>query len=145
MPRILTHLYESAKLVSKMIRGNTWRTPKGFYKHFYLGQAFKDKQEIREKRWQQVKDQEMNARSNSYEEQKEEKLLQLEAQMLTKSTLIEELTQAIYQESSEERILILREQIQTLRRELERLWQQQSLIEQESEQKRLLEAIKRCA
>ena len=42
-----------------MIRDNRWYTPKGFYKHFYLGQEFKD-QQLREERWNEEKNNEMN-------------------------------------------------------------------------------------
>ena len=127
-----------------MIRKNLWRTPKGFYKHFYLGQNFKDQQELREKRWQKQKNYEMNPNQEIIEEQKDERLIQLEVQMLEKSTLLDTLTQSIYQQSSEEVIVTIRERIQEVRRELEHLWHQQFLIEQEVEFQ-TLNAIKRCA
>tara|TARA_B100000949_G_scaffold234571_1_gene254041 strand:- start:1274 stop:2452 length:1179 start_codon:yes stop_codon:yes gene_type:complete len=131
-------------IFAKMIRKNLWRTPKGFYKHFYLGQNFKDQQELREKRWQKQKNYEMNPNQEIIEEQKDERLIQLEVQMLEKSTLLDTLTQSIYQQSSEEVIVTIRERIQEVRRELEHLWHQQFLIEQEVEFQ-TLNAIKRCA
>ncbi|HEM6966035.1 TPA: helix-turn-helix domain-containing protein [Legionella pneumophila] len=131
-------------ILSKMIRENRWRTPKGFYKHFYLGQDFKDQQELREERWQQQKNNEMNPNQEIMEEQKDERLIQLEVQMLEKSTLLDTLTQSIYQQSSEEMIVTIRERIQEVRRELEHLWHQQFLIEQEIESQ-ILSPIKRCA
>ena len=131
-------------ILSKMIRENRWRTPKGFYKHFYLGQDFKDQQELREERWQKQKNSEMNPKQGIIEEQKDERLIQLEVQMLEKSALLDTLTQSIYQQSSEEVIVTIRERIQEVRRELEHLWHQQFLIEQEIESQ-TLNPIKRCA
>jgi hypothetical protein len=128
-----------------MIRENRWRTPKGFYKHFYLGQDFKDQQELREERWQKQKNNEMNPKQGIIEEQKDERLTQLEVQMLEKSTLLDTLTQSIYQQSSEEMIVTIRERIQEVRRELEHLWHQQFLIEQECEQQDILNHTKLCA
>lgn len=131
-------------ILSKMIRHNQWRTPKGFYKHFYLGQYFKDKEELREERWQNLKNNKINYLNENIAEQKEERVIQLESQMFEKSTLIYELTQSIYHQSSEEIIMTLRERIQELRHELESLWHEQFLIEQEIEQSSL-NSIKRCA
>ena len=131
-------------ILSKMIRENRWRTPKGFYKHFYLGQVFKDQQELREERWQKQKNNEINPNHEMIEEKKDERLIQLEAQMLEKSSLLDTLMQSIYQQSSEEVIVTIRERIQEVRRELEHLWHQQCLIEQEIESQ-TLSLIKRCA
>lgn len=128
-----------------MIRENRWRTPKGFYKHFYLGQDFKDQQELREEKWQKQKNNEINPNQEIIEEQKDERLIQLEVQMLEKSTLLDTLTQSIYQQSSEEVIVTIRERIQEVRRELEHLWHQQFLIEQECEQQDILNHTKLCA
>ncbi|HDV5711175.1 TPA: helix-turn-helix domain-containing protein [Legionella pneumophila] len=132
-------------ILSKMIRENRWRTPKGFYKHFYLGQDFRDQQELREERWQQQKNNEINPNQEVMEEQKDERLTQLEVQMLEKSTLLDTLTQSIYQQSSEEVIVTIRERIQEVRRELEHLWHQQFLIEQEYGQQDILNHTKLCA
>ncbi|MFS9378591.1 helix-turn-helix domain-containing protein [Legionella pneumophila] len=132
-------------ILSKMIRENRWRTPKGFYKHFYLGQDFKDQQELREERWQKQKNNEMNPNQEIMKEQKDERLTQLEVQMLEKSTLLDTLTQSIYQQSSEEVIVTIRERIQEVRRELEHLWHQQFLMEQECEQQDILNHTKLCA
>ena len=120
-----------------MIRENHWRTPKGFYKHFYLGQDFKYQQELREERWNEQKNNEMSPKQGIIEEQKDERLTQLEVQMLEKSTLLDTLMQSIYQQPSEEMIVTIRERIQEVRRELEQLWHQQSLIEQQDQQEPL--------
>ncbi|HHI9989659.1 TPA: helix-turn-helix domain-containing protein [Legionella pneumophila] len=132
-------------ILSKMIRSNQWRTPKGFYKHFYLGQDFKDQQELREEQWKNQKNNEINSINEIIEEQKDERLIQLETEMLEKITLIDELTQSIYHQSSEEMIIKIREQIQLLRKELEHLWHQQALVEQKSEYQQLLCDKRFCA
>ncbi|HFC9843794.1 TPA: helix-turn-helix domain-containing protein [Legionella pneumophila] len=131
-------------ILAKMIRENRWRIPKGFYKHFYLGQNFKDQQELREERWQKQKNNEINPNHEMIEEHKDERLIELEVQMLEKSTLLDTLTQSIYQQSSEEIIVTIRERIQEVRQELEYLWHQQFLVEQEIES-HALNLIKRCA
>jgi len=121
-------------ILSKIVRSNHWKTPKGFYKHFYLGQDFKDKQELRDLKWQQQKELEMN-QSNIplISDDKDDRLIQIEKKMQEKSSQIEHLTTIIYQQTSEEAILSIRENIQILRKELEDLWEQQFCIEQEME------------
>ncbi|HGD2626275.1 TPA: helix-turn-helix domain-containing protein [Legionella pneumophila] len=132
-------------ILSKMIRDNRWRTPKGFYKHFYLGQNFRDQNELREERWKKQKNHEINPNQERVEdEQQDERLIHLEAQMLEKSTQLDALMQSIYEQSSEEVINTIREHIQDVRRELEHLWYQQSLIEQHCQQEPLNDR-KQCA
>jgi hypothetical protein len=131
-------------ILSKMVRMNLWRTPKGFYQHFYLGQSFKDKQELREQRWQQEKDREINLIDN-INDIKDKRLIQIESQMYEKSCLINKLTQSIYQQSKEEVIFKIQNQIQDTRLELEYLWHQQTIIEQECEELNYRSDTKRCA
>ncbi|WP_415073505.1 hypothetical protein [Legionella sp.] len=128
--------------LSKIMRSNNWRTPKGFYNHFYLGQNFKDKQDIREKQWQETKERELN-QSNEF--LKDDRLTHIEELMFKKSTLIEELTKSIHEQTTRENIAFIREQIQKAQEELECLWHQQSVIEQELEQQDNAQKIKRCA
>jgi len=45
-------------ILSKVLRENAWKTPRGFYKYFYLGQRFKDKKELKEAKIAQEKQQE---------------------------------------------------------------------------------------
>lgn len=136
-------------ILSKMIRDNRWCTPKGFYKHFYLGQDFKDQQQLREEQWNEQKNNEMNlnhgmieAFEESQQEHKDKRLIQIEAQMFEQSTLLETLTQSIYQQSSEELIATTQARIQEVKQELERLWHQQFLLEQELN---AVDLMKRCA
>lgn len=132
-------------ILSKIIRSNNWQTPKGFYNHFYLGQDFKDKQELRELKWQQQKEREINQQNDACAiNNKNEQLLLLEDKMQEKISLIDELTKHIYQESDEEVIIELREKIQLEKKELEYLWHQQFLLENEIEE-RYLQNNKRCA
>ena len=131
-------------ILSKMLRNNRWQTPKGFYKHFYLGQNFKDRQELREKLWEKQKYNETNFVDENNQEQKDNRLVQLETEMYEKTTLITELTQCIRQESNEELIIDLRERIQKARDELEMLWIQQANIENEIEYERT-RYLKNCA
>lgn len=133
-------------ILSKIIRENRWRTPKGFYKYFYLGQVFKDKQEIQEQQWQAQKEEEIrNARNGFDTIYRDKRLVELETQMFEKSTLIDKLMSNIYEQSDEEIILGIREKIRLLKEELEHLWQKQSSIEQEIEEHQLLSKLKDCA
>jgi DNA-binding Lrp family transcriptional regulator len=112
-------------ILAKMIRSNLWKTPKGFYKHFYLGQSFKDQIELREKKWRLSKEMESNPIAT------DERLTHLEERMYKKSILIDELQKQLYQLSDENELIATRDKIQKLRQELEFLWKQQYLIEEE--------------
>lgn len=142
----VTCLHHRNNILAKKLRTNNWRTPKGFYNHFYLGQNFKDKQQLREQQWQKQKEAELKQIAHAIEDEiKDERLDKIENQLVEKSTLIEKLTHSIYQESCEENILKIRATIQSLRKELEILWIQQTQIEQELENQYLLTDIKLCA
>lgn len=132
LPKVQCLRYRN-NILSKIVRGNNWKTPKGFYKHFYLGQDFKDQQELRDSIWQKQKEKEIN-QSNLVANNKDERLILIETKILETSSQITQLTSSIYQQSSEETILIIRDNIQILRKELESLWEQQYCIEQEMEQ-----------
>lgn len=136
-------------ILAKIIRDNRWCTPKGFYKHFYLGQDFKFQQKLREEQWNEQKNNEMNpnhemmeAFEENQKEHKDERLIQIEAQMFEQSTLLKTLMQSIYQQSSEELIATTQARIQEVKQELERLWHQQFLLEQELN---AVDLMKRCA
>ncbi|MGC1182639.1 hypothetical protein [Legionella sp.] len=130
-------------ILSKIMRENNWRTPKGFYNYFYLGQNFKDKKQLQEQQWQETKELEMNPLSDCNYVPRDNELLQIEAQIFKKATLIEELTKSLYQQTSEELIVSIREKIQTLKAELNALWHDQWIIEREIEQEDI--GIKLCA
>ena len=133
-------------ILAKMLRGNNWRTPKGFYNHFYLGQNFKDKQQIREQQLQKQKEDELKQVTYALEDDiKDERLSAIELKLSEKCSQIEVLTQSIYQESAEDIILQIQTKILKLRSELEVLWVQQSQIENEVENQHILNAMKLCA
>lgn len=119
-------------ILSKLVRTNTWRTPKGFYKHFYLGQDFDAQQKIRDEKWQKKKEAEIKPPKDDMKYQKQ-CLTQIEAKLYEKGTLVNQLTEDLYRQSDEELIIQIREQIQTLRKELEFLWAQQTTLEQQIE------------
>lgn len=132
-------------ILAKTLRSNNWRTPKGFYKHFYLAQNFKDKHEIKQKQWQDAKEREMKQQSNSLVLSPDDAALErVETQIMEKGSLIEELTQSIYRQKSEEQITVIREQINKLRTELKVLYDEQRNIEQDLE-KEEGKTIKMCA
>ncbi|MFJ1270185.1 hypothetical protein ACD661_16650 [Legionella lytica] len=132
-------------ILSKLIRNNNWRTPKGFYKHFYLGSNFKDKKDVREKQWLEIKEREMKQQPNELVlSQHDAALDRVETQIMEKGSLIEELTQSIYQQKTKEQISIIRAQIHKIRVELNVLYDEQRTIEQAIE-KEEGDAIKLCA
>ena len=133
-----THCFKYRNnILSKLVRTNAWRTPKGFYKHFYLGQNFDDQQKIRDNHWQKKKEAEIKyeKESLSYENSR---LAQVEADLFKKGTLIKELTEELYRQSDETLIIQIREKIQRLRKELESLWAQQATLERQIEYKEQL-------
>lgn len=131
MPEIRCFKHRN-NILSKLVRENRWRTPKGFYKNFYLGESFKDRNELHEKQWEMKKEAEINFRSSDWDfNAKDERQELIEVQMFEKSTLIDELTKSIHQQSSEEGKACIREKIKALKKELESLWEQQSIIEEE--------------
>lgn len=133
-------------ILSKLIRSNRWCTPKGFYKYFYLGDGFKAKHELREFTWEQTKQTEISQKTEPLlSEQKDEKLHQLEVEMVQKVSLLEQLKADLYQQSSEEMILKMRERIKVLHSDLESLWQRQWMREQELEMNKPLTIAGQCA
>ncbi len=131
-------------ILSKIIRSNNWRTPKGFFNHFYLGKNFKEKQEIRERQWQNKKECEIKQPNCLSISPYQSVLEKVEGQIIEKGSLIEELTQSIYKQTSEEHISLIREQISKLRSELNFLYEEQLRLENQIE-KEESNAIKWCA
>lgn len=133
-------------ILSKIIRTNNWHTPKGFYKHFYLGQDFKIRQQANEMQWQKQKEQEINfTKTDMNYGVNDQRLIEIEQQMHIKSTIINELTTSIYQQSNDEITVKVQKDIKLLRIELEDLWKQQILIEKEIEQRQYLSEVNLCA
>lgn len=132
-------------ILAKIMRENRWRTPKGFFNHFYLGQNFKDKQELRDERWQEEKNKEMTADYKFNKDYKDERLIAVEEKITEKAELIEVLTESIYEQSGEEMILIIREKIEIAKKEIESLWNQQSELEKELERANIFNDERLCA
>ncbi|MDR3501722.1 MAG: hypothetical protein P4L79_03985 [Legionella sp.] len=131
MPNTQCFKYRN-NILSKLVRTNSWRTPKGFYKHFYLGQNFGDQQKIRDEKWQKKKELEIKPEKEGTK-YKNQCLVQIEAKLYEKGTLINQLTEDLYQQSDEGLIVKIRENIQSLRKDLESLWAQQATLEQQIE------------
>lgn len=112
-------------ILSKIIRTKNWRTPKGFFKHFYLGQAFKESQNTRETA------QHAQNEFASASQVKNERLSKIEALIFEKGSALDIMMGEILKLHDEELILRSREQVHILRKELEVLWEQQHAIEQE--------------
>lgn len=133
-------------ILSKLLRTKQWQTPKGFYTHFYLGDQFKDKQILRETRWQTMKEAEMNPHYELAKDVREDsRLTAIETAICAKAALLDALNKAIIQQSEEESILIMRQKIQDARKDLETLWDKQRAIELELEQQTMECESLRCA
>lgn len=144
MPQVKSFKFRN-NILSKLMREKRWSTPKGFYKHFYLGQNFKDKQKLREERWQEEKNKEISGDYEINIDDKDERLTLIEEKITNQSQYIEALRESIYEQSSEESILIIRQKIETAREELELLWEQQSSLENEIERSGLFNDARLCA
>lgn len=120
-------------ILSKIIQENRWRTPKGFYKHFYLGETFKDRTSKRDKAWQDHKNYEIRGKY-SIEIAQDNRLNLIDMEIYEKGNYIERLKESIARVSSEEEVLEIREKIEASKRELEYLWEQQALIERKIKQ-----------
>ena len=121
-------------IIAKLLRQKQWNTPKGFYKHWDIGQTFREKQESIKKQWEKQKEEEINPiKNDSTYEMEDEQLNQVEQQIFEKGVLINQLIKSIYQQSEEEVISGIQDQVNILRHDLEQLWKQQSLIEKERE------------
>lgn len=142
-------------ILAKKLKLNAWRTPKGFYKHFYLGQAFKDKQSLREERDAKNKENEIknihtypidDSDRHSFDEViQDPRIKAIEDKIEKKVYIIENLKKSIYTQSSEEIVLQIREKISQANQELEILWAEQSLIEETIENECLMHELGICA
>lgn len=123
-------------ILSKLLREKRWQTPKGFYKHFYLGEKYKDKNEIREKFWIKTKENEIN---NSFklgfllDETRDPRLIEVESKMEVISETIYNLKESLSNSREEKDIEQIRNKIQMFTSELHKLWDIQKNIEVEIE------------
>ena len=122
-------------IFAKMIRNNTWRTPKGFHKHSILATQFKKPSEV-EQDWHSTKALEISGAHASITRIKsraipaDKKLREIEQQIYEKGKLLNSLQNLILEQETEEMIIKFREQIYTARMELENLWAAQLLAEE---------------
>lgn len=59
--------HHRVNLVAKLLRQKQWRTPKGFYNHWDVGQVYKLKKKKQDEAQQHLKQKEINARSVPYD------------------------------------------------------------------------------
>jgi hypothetical protein len=115
-------------VLAKLLRTNSWKTPKGFYKHFYLGQNFKDKNEIREQSWLNIKENEIYNPTN-LGLIRDSRLTEVENRMTAKAEEIRYLEESLCNLSSSEEIIKVRHQIEVSINEIHKLWAEQAEIE----------------
>jgi len=126
-------------ILAKLIRDRRWTTPHGFFKHFWMKDAFKtplqrEEESLRRKK-EEIDDSKLatdiieEALKTSPPQSQE--LRDVEKQMLEVSERIEEITALLYNTNQPCEISSYREQIQEQKDKLEVLWQLQSSIEQE--------------
>lgn len=115
-------------VLAKLLRTNSWKTPKGFYKHFYLGQNFKDKNEIREQSWLKTKEDEIY-NSTNIGLIRDSRLTEVESKMAAKSKEIAHLKESLYELSNPDEIIKVRNQIEASINELHKLWDEQEVME----------------
>lgn len=122
-------------ILSKLLKTNSWKTPKGFYNHFYLGENFKDKSKVREKWWAKAKENEINMASNFLNigyylnGEKDPHLVDVENRMEIVYDKIESLKEILPGLSDENERIKTRNEIETLTNELHQLWDLQKTIE----------------
>ena len=130
---LVTDFNHRNAILAKIIRKNVWRTPKGFYSHFYLGQDFKDKNELRQKRIEEDKQRELERHVNEPASEQDQRSVCIETAISKQVELIDELNQRLREERSEDGILMIREQIQRVKHKLHDLWDEQRMLEIEIE------------
>lgn len=122
-------------VLAKLLRTNSWKTPKGFYKHFYLGQNFKDKNEIREQSWLNIKENEIY-NSTNLALIRDSRLTEVENRMASKAEEIRYLEESLCNLSSSEEIIKVKHQIEVSINEIHKLWAEQAEIEKLIDQER---------
>lgn len=118
-------------ILAKVIRKNNWRTPKGFFKHFYQGQQFKDKKERRERLLAEEKKRALNSQYTLVPQQTNEQLKRIEADILAQVALIDALQSRLHAESREDAFASIRNEIRAAKEGLSALWDEQATVEYE--------------
>jgi hypothetical protein len=128
-------------ILAKLLKTNSWKTPKGFYKHFYLGENFKEKSKIRAEWWTRTKENEINLSLYSLDigyylnGVKDSRLVEVENQMGVLYGTIDSLKETLPHLSNQDEIIKTRNKIEALTNELHQLWDVQKNIEKEVELK----------
>ncbi len=123
-------------ILAKLLIDKRWKTPKGFYKHFYLGENFKEKNKIREEHWCFEKESEIKAAfdimNSGYltSSMKNPRLVEMEARMSAISETIYNLKDSLCSISDTEERINVRNTIEELTNELHQLWEQQKNMEE---------------
>jgi hypothetical protein len=128
MPTVLCFRHRN-NILAKLLKQKSWKTPIGFYKHFYLGQSFKAKQSAREHLWENKKEQEIRNGWDFCEDRQDPRLQQIDKQIFLQSALLEGLNAQILKEPDGAVLLALRDQIKHAKQQLHALWAEQRNIE----------------
>lgn len=126
-------------ILAKLLKTNSWKTPKGFYKYFYLGENFKEKTKIREEWWARAKEDEINLSIYSINlgyylnGKKDSRLLEVENQMDSVNDSIASLKEKLETLTDIDERTQIRIKIEKLTNELYQLWDVQKSIEREVE------------
>ena len=126
-------------ILAKLIKANSWKTPKGFYNHFYLGENFKEKSKIREEWWTKTKENEIKTASyfinigHHLNGEKDARLTEIENQMGSVNDAITSLKDKLDTIYDIDEITQTRIKIEELTNELHQLWDLQKNIEEEVE------------
>ena len=126
-------------ILAKLIKTNSWKTPKGFYNHFYLGENFKEKSKIREEWWTKTKENEIKTASyfinigQHLNGEKDARLTEIENQMGSVNDSIASLKEKLETLSDIDERTQTRIKIEELTNELHQLWDVQKSIEGEVE------------
>jgi len=128
-------------ILAKLLRTNQWQTPKGFYNYFYLGKNFKDKNDIREKGWEESKSLEIKGLPDSeymleeilIDENKHPKLREIEKKISIIYNSIENIEKNLYADKNLDIIEMKSKKLEQLNTVLFKLYDEQNEIEAELE------------
>jgi hypothetical protein len=128
MPTVLCFKHRN-NILAKLLKQKAWKTPIGFYKHFYLGQSFKAKQSARDHLWENKKEQEIRNCWGFSEDRQDPRLQQIDNQIYEQSALLDSLNAQILKEPDGAVLLAMRDQIKHAKQQLHSLWDEQKYIE----------------
>jgi hypothetical protein len=124
-------------ILAKILKKNSWKTPKGFYNYFYLGKNFQEKNKIRENNWEENKSNEIKGFPNTdftdqiIDTNKHPKLVNLENQMYIITKSISDIEKNLYSDKNFDVINAKYKKIEELEKTLFKLYDEQNKIELE--------------